>query len=173
MYLNWPAGGLDAEKQSFFWFHDHRMDHTGSNVYKGMMGLYPIYDPKPMGTLGGTDMGDERQGLRLPGVRTNNADGSFDVDYDIPLVFSDARLDDGVTTHQDMHDGMGEFPAAKNPATHPEWWGKTFYCLPGADRQTAQVPVPVPGCLDRSDLRLQADEFHAGAENVGLAGLHR
>jgi FtsP/CotA-like multicopper oxidase with cupredoxin domain len=43
------------------------------------------------------------------------------------LVLFDARLDDGVTTHKDMHDGMGEFPAAKNPATHPKWWGKTFY----------------------------------------------
>jgi FtsP/CotA-like multicopper oxidase with cupredoxin domain len=122
LYLNWPAGGLDAEKQSFFWFHDHRMDHTGSNVYKGMVGLYPIYDPK-----GGLDMGDETKGLRLPGVRTDNGDGSFDVKYDIPLAFYDCRLDDGVTVHKDIHDGLGEFPAAKNPRTHPEWWGKTFY----------------------------------------------
>jgi FtsP/CotA-like multicopper oxidase with cupredoxin domain len=122
LYLNWPAGGQDCEKQSFFWFHDHRMDHTGSNVYKGMVGLYPIYDPK-----NGMDMGDERQGLRLPGVRTNNPDGSFDVKYDIPLAFYDCRLDDGVTLHQDIHDGQGEFPAAGNPRKHPEWWGKTFY----------------------------------------------
>ena len=122
LYLNWPAGGLDAEKQSFFWFHDHRMDHTGANVYKGMVGLFPIYDPK-----NGLDMGDERRGLRLPGVRTDNGDGSFDVKYDIPLVFFDARLDDGVTPHKDIHDGLGEFPAAGNPRTHPEWWGKTFY----------------------------------------------
>jgi FtsP/CotA-like multicopper oxidase with cupredoxin domain len=122
LYLNYPAGGDDREKQSFFWFHDHRMDHTGSNVYKGMVGLYPIYDPK-----NGMDMGDERQGLRLPGVRTNNADGSFDVKYDIPLAFFDCRLDDGVTTHKDIHDGLGEFPAAGNPRTHPEWWGKTFF----------------------------------------------
>jgi FtsP/CotA-like multicopper oxidase with cupredoxin domain len=122
LYLNWPAGGLDAEKQSFFWFHDHRMDHTGSNVYKGMVGLYPIYDPK-----NGLDMGDERQGLRLPGVRTNNLDGSFDVKYDIPLAFYDSRLDDGVTTHEDIHDGLGEFPLAGNPRKHPEWWGKSFY----------------------------------------------
>ena len=122
LYLNWPAGGQDCEKQSFFWFHDHRMDHTGSNVYKGMVGLYPIYDPK-----NGMDMGDETQGLRLPGVRTNNPDGSFDVDYDIPLAFYDCRLDDGVTLHQDIHDGLGEFPLAKNPNKHPEWWGKTFY----------------------------------------------
>jgi FtsP/CotA-like multicopper oxidase with cupredoxin domain len=127
LYLNWPAGGDDREKQSFFWFHDHRMDHTGSNVYKGLVGLFPMYDPKPLGNLGGMDMGDERQGLRLPGVRTDNPDGSFDVKYDVPLVFFDARLDDGVTTHKDMHDGLGQFPNAKNPAKHPEWWGKSFF----------------------------------------------
>jgi FtsP/CotA-like multicopper oxidase with cupredoxin domain len=72
-------------------------------------------------------MGDERQGLRLPGVRTNNPDGSFDVAYDIPLAFFDCRLDDGVTIHQDIHDTLGEFPNAKNPKKHPEWWGKTFF----------------------------------------------
>ncbi len=122
LYLNWPAGKDDREKQSFFWFHDHRMDQTGSNVYKGLVGLYPIYDPK-----NGMDMGDEHQGLHLPGVRTNNDDGSFDVKYDIPLAFADFRLDDGVTIHKDIHDTQGEFPAAHNPSTHPEWWGKTFY----------------------------------------------
>jgi FtsP/CotA-like multicopper oxidase with cupredoxin domain len=117
LYLNWPAGGDDTEKQSFFWFHDHRMDHTGSNVYKGMVGLYPIYDPK-------LDPGDETKGLRLPGVR-REVGGTFEVDYDIPLAFTDYRFDDGVTLHNDIHDG--EFKGVKNPATHPEWWGKTFY----------------------------------------------
>ena len=120
LYLNWPAGGNDREKQSFFWFHDHRMDHTGANVYKGMVGLYPIYDPK-----NGMDMGHERQGLRLPGVRRNRADGAFDVDYDIPLAFYDCRLNDGVTLHHDAHDL--EYPAARNPRTHPRWWGTTFF----------------------------------------------
>ncbi len=122
LYLNWPAGNDDTEKQSFFWFHDHRMDHTGANVYKGMVGLYPIYDPK-----NGTDMGDERQGLRLPGVRKDRPDGAFDVEFDVPLAFFDARLDDGVTLHDDMHDRMGENPDAHNPGKHPEWWGKTFF----------------------------------------------
>ena len=105
LYLNWPAGNDEAEKQSFFWFHDHRMDHTGANVYKGMVGLYPIYDPV-------LDFGDETdpRGLRLPGRRINNADGSFDVKYDIPLAFFDVALDDGVTMHKDMHDSMGEYP---------------------------------------------------------------
>ena len=126
LYLNWPAGGDDREKQSFFWFHDHRMDHTGSNVYKGMVGLYPIYDPKVYnGIAGRYDAGNETEGLRLPGVRRDNPDGSFDVDYDIPLAFYDTRLDDGVTIHKDIHES--EFPDAHNPATHPQWWGKTFF----------------------------------------------
>jgi FtsP/CotA-like multicopper oxidase with cupredoxin domain len=111
-YLNYPAGGDEAEKQSFFWFHDHRMDHTSSNVYKGMVGLYPIYDPI-------LDNGDETRGLRLPGVRTNHPDGSFDVDYDIPLAIYDCCLDDGTTQHRDVHSGSGE--------THPEWWGQSFF----------------------------------------------
>ena len=120
LYLQFPAGFDEREKQSFFWFHDHRMDHTGANVYKGMVGLYPLYDP-----TNHLDDGDETTGLHLPGVRTDNPDGSFDVDFDIPLAFYDTRLDDGVTLHHDFHDS--EFPAAGNPRTHPEWWGKTFF----------------------------------------------
>jgi FtsP/CotA-like multicopper oxidase with cupredoxin domain len=116
LYLNYPAGGDESEKQSFFWFHDHKMDHTGANVYKGMAGIFPIYDGATGAKL---DPGDETLGLRLPGVRTNNADGSFDVKYDVPLVFYDCRLDDGVTPHQDFHNGCGEF--------HPENWGKTYF----------------------------------------------
>ena len=122
LYLNWPAGNDSREKQSFFWFHDHVMDFTGANVYKGMVGLYPIYDPE-----NNLDAGDETQGLRLPGVRTNHADGSFDVEYDIPLAIYDVRMDDGVTIHKDFHDVQGEFPEAGNPRTHPEWWGKSFF----------------------------------------------
>jgi FtsP/CotA-like multicopper oxidase with cupredoxin domain len=114
LYLNYPPDGDDREKQSFLWFHDHREGHTGANVYKGMVGLFPIYDPK-----NGMDMGDETKGLRLPGVRTDNPDGTFDVEYDIPLALYDCALDDGVVPHQDFHNGCGE--------AHPEWWGKTFF----------------------------------------------
>jgi FtsP/CotA-like multicopper oxidase with cupredoxin domain len=109
LYLNWPAGGDKREMQSFLWFHDHRMDHTGANVYKGMVGLYPIYDPQH-------DSGDETRGYRLPGVPNATTKR---IDYDIPLAFYDCCLDDGVTPHQDFHNGCGE--------THPEWWGKTFF----------------------------------------------
>jgi FtsP/CotA-like multicopper oxidase with cupredoxin domain len=114
LYLGYPAGGDDREIQTFFWFHDHVHGHTGANVYKGMVGLMPLYDPK-------IDRGDETDanGLRLPGARTDNPDGSFDVEYDIPLVVYDTALDDGVTPHKDAHNGNGE--------THPEWWGKTYF----------------------------------------------
>jgi FtsP/CotA-like multicopper oxidase with cupredoxin domain len=115
LYLNYPAGGDDAEKQSFLWFHDHVHGHTGANVYKGMVGLYPIYDP-----YGGKDMGDETKGLRLPGQRTDHGDGSFDVEYDIPLALYDVRLDDGTIVHQDAH-------TVGTPEAHPEWWGKHFF----------------------------------------------
>jgi FtsP/CotA-like multicopper oxidase with cupredoxin domain len=128
MYLGYPAGGDDREKQSFFWFHDHVHGHTGANVYKGMVGLMPIYDPV-------LDNGDERdryipgsKSLGLPGRRRMNyvdndpnkgPDGTFEVDYDIPLAFFDCRLDDGITPHKDAHTGSGE--------SHPEWWGKSFF----------------------------------------------
>jgi len=106
LYLAYPAGGDDREKQAFLWYHDHRMHHTGPNVYKGMVGIAPHYDAK-------LDNGDETNvtagAFRFPGVRTNNLDangnfdGSFNVKYDIPMALYDFRVDDGVTAHQDEH----------------------------------------------------------------------
>lgn len=116
LYLNHPPGDTekerDSEKQSFWWFHDHFEGHTGANVYKGLLGLNPVYDPK-------LDPGDERYGpLRLPGIRTE-VEGTFEVKYDIPLALFDCRLDDGVTPHKDFHNGCSE--------THANEWGRTFF----------------------------------------------
>jgi FtsP/CotA-like multicopper oxidase with cupredoxin domain len=121
LYLGYAAGGLDVEKQSFLWFHDHRMHHTGPNVYKGMVGLMPHYDPASANNPTGIDSGDERTGLRLPGVRVDNGDGTFDVKYDIPMALYDFRADDGLTQHMDAHT-----PLSACGGTHPEWWGKLF-----------------------------------------------
>lgn len=112
LYLNYPPDGNSADKQSFWWFHDHTHGNTAENCYKGLIGLVRIYDPI-------ADPGDETRGLRLPGVRVDRSDGAFDVSYDIPLVLGDVALDDGVTGHRDMHNGCDE--------THPEWWGTTFF----------------------------------------------
>ncbi len=125
LYLNYPAGGDPNEIQSFLWFHDHRMHHTGANVYKGMVGLTPYYDPAldpgdETGTIGrGKSKTTSRTALHLPGRRVDNADGTFDVKYDIPLALYDVALDDGATEHADFHNGCGEL--------HPEWWGKQYF----------------------------------------------
>jgi FtsP/CotA-like multicopper oxidase with cupredoxin domain len=128
LYLGYSAGGDDAEKQSFLWFHDHRMHHTGPNVYKGMVGLMPHYDPASSWNPTGIDGGDERTGLRLPGVRVNYPDGSFDVQYDIPMALYDCRMDNGVTPHEDDHQPLTPQAWSSNVCgqTHPEWWGQLF-----------------------------------------------
>jgi FtsP/CotA-like multicopper oxidase with cupredoxin domain len=129
LYLGYPAGGEDSEKQSFLWFQDMRKDHAAANSYKGMLGLMPQYDPATQWNLTGIDGGDENAGLRIPGVRVDNADGTFDVKYDIPLVLSDCRLDNGVTAHKDAHQPLTAQDWSHNVCgnTHPEWWGKLFY----------------------------------------------
>ncbi|MFL5359578.1 MAG: multicopper oxidase family protein [Myxococcales bacterium] len=131
LYLAYPAGGNEAEKQAFLWYHDHRMHHTGPNVYKGMVGIAPHYDSK-------LDNGDESKidGLRLPGVRTNNVDaegnydGTFNVKYDIPMALYDFRADDGVTAHQDEHTPVTPDPRIPGLIcgdVHTENWGKLFH----------------------------------------------
>ena len=131
LYLNYPAGGDPSEIMSFLWFHDHRMHHTGANVYKGMVGLFPLYDPGITDGNGGIvpgtglDTGNESDpapNLRFPGVRVDRNNGSFDVKYDIPMAFYDVALDDGMTPHADMHT---EDAVCGN--SHPEQWGKSFF----------------------------------------------
>ena len=120
LYLNYPPGNDDNEKQSFLWFHDHKEFHTGANVYKGLAGLYILYDPK-------LDPGDERsngidgKALHLPGVPVPSSDpyAPKRVEYDVPLFITDYAFDDGVCPHNDFHNGCGE--------AHPEWWGQTFF----------------------------------------------
>jgi FtsP/CotA-like multicopper oxidase with cupredoxin domain len=63
------------ERASMLWYHDHLMDFTGANVYRGLAGVYDIFDE--------LDTGNERTGLRLPGPV-----GVFD----IPLVLQDRRI---------------------------------------------------------------------------------
>jgi FtsP/CotA-like multicopper oxidase with cupredoxin domain len=141
MYLNFPAGLVDGqgdpddcEKQGLFWFHDHFHNMTGANVYKGMVGLFPIYDPSSV--LNGrtcSDMGEnDPNSMGLPGICRDNVegDGTFEMDYDIPLAFYDVRLDDGTTVHQDFHAAdynKAEFGNVKPGVTHPEWWGQSFF----------------------------------------------
>jgi FtsP/CotA-like multicopper oxidase with cupredoxin domain len=84
LYSNCCAGyetyhstdGDPREALGTLWYHDHRLDFTAQNVYKGLSGFYLIFDD--------LDSGDETKGLCLPsGVGK----------YDIPLVFQDKQFD--------------------------------------------------------------------------------
>src|SRR4051812_35622654 len=74
---NQPDGNVE-EYLGFMWYHDHRVDHTAENTYKGLVG--------PAAVFSEVDTGDESTGLHLPGFVENGG-------YDIPLVFADRLFD--------------------------------------------------------------------------------
>jgi FtsP/CotA-like multicopper oxidase with cupredoxin domain len=62
--------GDEREALGTLWYHDHRMDFTTGNVYRGLAAFCLIFDHK--------DTDNESTGLRLPSG-----------EYDVPLVFTD------------------------------------------------------------------------------------
>jgi FtsP/CotA-like multicopper oxidase with cupredoxin domain len=62
------------ERPSYFWFHDHILDFTGPNVYRGLANLAPACDD--------LDTGDENTGLGLPSG-----------DHDVCMVVQDKIFD--------------------------------------------------------------------------------
>lgn len=74
--------GDPAEAMGSLWYHDHHIDFTAQNMYKGMVGAYTLFDA--------LDTGDETTGLRLPS-------GEFDV----PIMFGDFIFDGN---HQPVFD---------------------------------------------------------------------
>jgi FtsP/CotA-like multicopper oxidase with cupredoxin domain len=69
-----PNGDVN-ESLSTLWYHDHRVDFTSQNTYKGLVGFYCLFNQ--------FDTGNEETGFRLP---------SFP-QFDIPLVFADKVYD--------------------------------------------------------------------------------
>jgi FtsP/CotA-like multicopper oxidase with cupredoxin domain len=78
-----PNGDIN-ESLSTMWYHDHRIDFTAQNTYKGLAGFYLMFNQ--------FDTGDETTGFRLPGVRDPN-DFYANVQYDIPLFICDRLFD--------------------------------------------------------------------------------
>jgi len=70
-----PPNGDINEAMSTLWYHDHRVDFTAQNVYKGLAGFYLLFNQ--------FDTGDETTGFRLP---------SFP-QFDIPMMFNDKNFD--------------------------------------------------------------------------------
>ena len=63
------------ESLGTLWYHDHRVDFTSQNTYKGLVGFYCLFNS--------LDTGDEGTGFHLP---------SFP-QFDIPLAFADKVFD--------------------------------------------------------------------------------
>ena len=61
---NKPDGNIQ-EALGFLWYHDHRVDHTAENTYKGLVGPAIIFNA--------FDTGDEDTGFHLPSSRTSTS----------------------------------------------------------------------------------------------------
>lgn len=72
-----PNTGDINESLGTLWYHDHRVDFTSQNTYKGLVGFYCLFN--------NLDTGNEETGFRLP---------SFP-QFDIPLAFADKIFDPG------------------------------------------------------------------------------
>src|SRR5262245_52652508 len=77
-----PNGDIN-EALSTLWYHDHRVDFTAQNVYKGLAGFYLLYN--------GSDTGNETTGFRLPGVP--GSDFYQPIQFDVPLMLADRVFD--------------------------------------------------------------------------------
>src|SRR6185369_11783913 len=77
-----PGTGDIKEAMSTLWYHDHRIDHTAENTYKGLAGTYILFNE--------FDTGDENTGFRLPSF----GDGQNPLtSFDIYMVFNDKVFD--------------------------------------------------------------------------------
>jgi FtsP/CotA-like multicopper oxidase with cupredoxin domain len=78
-----PGTGDIKEAMSTLWYHDHRIDHTAENTYKGLAGTYILFNE--------FDTGNENTGFRLPSF----GDGQNPLtSFDIYMVFNDKVFDD-------------------------------------------------------------------------------
>ena len=69
-----PNGDIN-ESLSTMWYHDHRIDHTAENTYKGLEGFHLLFNQ--------FDTGSETTGFRLPTYPQ----------FDVPIILNDKLLD--------------------------------------------------------------------------------
>src|SRR5918999_1011908 len=78
-----PGTGDVKEALHTLWYHDHRIDHTAENTYKGLAGAYILFNE--------FDTGDENTGFRLPSFGDGQSPTS---NFDVYMVFNDKVFDD-------------------------------------------------------------------------------
>jgi FtsP/CotA-like multicopper oxidase with cupredoxin domain len=77
-----PGSGDIKEAMHTLWYHDHRIDHTAENTYKGLAGGYILFNE--------FDTGNENTGFRLPSF----GDGQNPLtSFDIYMIFNDKVFD--------------------------------------------------------------------------------
>jgi FtsP/CotA-like multicopper oxidase with cupredoxin domain len=74
LYNLFPAGHDPAEIQNTLWYHDHCLDYTAQNVYRGLVGFHILFDDRDSGN----ETDSNPNAFRLPS-------GEFDV----PMVITD------------------------------------------------------------------------------------
>lgn len=103
-FPNDPADGLPENEHSTLWYHDHAIDVTAVNVYRGLAGFQIHFDA--LDSLKGED-DPHPQAFRLPGKMVTAADGSRSRAFDIPLVFQDKSFDSAGRLVYDSFDHNG------------------------------------------------------------------
>ncbi len=91
------TNGDPREALGTLWYHDHRMDFTAGNVYRGLAGMYLMFDHIDSGNENDTSP----TALRLPsGVGGEDA-------HDIPLMIQDRQFDSSGYAWMDPFESKG------------------------------------------------------------------
>lgn len=90
LFPNVPDEGLEGNEHATMWYHDHAIDTTAENVYRGLAGFFLNFDT--LDSLAGEEDSNPRA-LRLPGRMRAAPDGSPVREFDIPIVIQDKRFD--------------------------------------------------------------------------------
>ena len=77
--------GDAGERPSYLWFHDHVVDFTGQNVYRGLASIFPVFDNDVDTANEDDDLTKHPKALRLP----FGPGGEFDM----PLVLQNRTFD--------------------------------------------------------------------------------
>jgi FtsP/CotA-like multicopper oxidase with cupredoxin domain len=85
------APGDHTERPSTLWYHDHILDFTAQNIYRGLAGFFLVYDE--------LDAADESLGLRLPYGDHGQ--------YDVPMVIQDRLFGPDASLIYDSFDHNG------------------------------------------------------------------
>lgn len=79
-YISNKQVGMPWEAQSTLWYHDHMLDYTSQNVYRGLAGFYLLFNEYDA---------DDETGAKYPSTNFRLPSG----EYDIPLIFIDMKFD--------------------------------------------------------------------------------